>query len=455
MFSRTSIIIVIIFSVALLLRILLALTNRDANDNHVDVVSWIVDKNEIPERKDCWSCYQPKLYYVLSAGIVKALNLIVITKRIVAMQFLNVFFAFFILLIFWKFLEEQNLALRIKIFLFALFAFNPCLIGINCQATNDTLGILAGIAFTYFLLNHLVNHDNKSFLLAVLFLIISCLTKASGLLISVILLIVLAIRFFNARSGLMRINIAKQFLIFLISFTLIVPFFGGYYNNFKKYKSFAMSAWEKDPPPKFFERTYIDRPGVKDMFHGFLTFRYYDMIKQPYINSGWEGYPEHRTSLWSQLYGRTFFMHFDQWPESWQSQKPFIVQVGRALIILGIIPLLLFIIGIICIALGAFKNIFHRKELSVDAVHLFIAACFLCASIKYNYDYRDFAAMKSIYIFPALLSFLKLIGDGWNRFVSFKIFNRTITYVLTFIICLSIIDVIYLIIQQINYHNYF
>src|SRR5437868_9561035 len=89
----------IIFFIALLLRFLLALINRDANDNHIDVVSWIVDKNEIPERKDCWSCYQPKLSYMASAGIVKAFHITAISGRVLAMQLLNVFFSFWILLI--------------------------------------------------------------------------------------------------------------------------------------------------------------------------------------------------------------------------------------------------------------------------------------------------------------------------------------------------------------------
>ena len=27
------------------------------------------------------------------------------------------------------------------------------------------------------------------------------------------------------------------------------------------------------------------------------------------------GYPLHQTSLWSQLYGRLHFVHFDRWPQ--------------------------------------------------------------------------------------------------------------------------------------------
>jgi len=176
------------------------------------------------------------------------------------------------------------------------------------------------------------------------------------------------------------------------------------------------------------------------------------MVKQPYINNEADGYPLHRTSLWSQLYGRTFFMHFDQWPISWQSQKPFIIQIGRGLIILGIVPLFLFITGITFGVFTFLKNIFNRRIITTNSLHLFIAACFLGASIKYSYDYRDFSAMKSIYIFPALLSFLKLTADGWNRLASNRLLNRIISSALVIIICLSTIDVIYLIIQQIKWH---
>src|SRR6187455_3252315 len=122
---------ILIFAGALLLRLVLALYNREANDNHVQVVSWIVDQHSLPEKNDCWSCFQPKLYYLVCAGFVKLFHAEELYDRIRVMQLVNFFTSFFILLLFRKFIDKQNLSVRRKLITFAFFAFNPCLIGIN------------------------------------------------------------------------------------------------------------------------------------------------------------------------------------------------------------------------------------------------------------------------------------------------------------------------------------
>jgi hypothetical protein len=49
---------------------------------------------------------------------------------------------------------------------------------------------------------------------------------------------------------------------------------------------------------------------------GFLTFRLLNLLREPYITYPPAAYPVHRTSFWSQIYGRAHFVHFDAWPPS-------------------------------------------------------------------------------------------------------------------------------------------
>src|ERR1043165_6189457 len=112
--KREKQIVVLIFIVAMALRMLLGIFNHEANDNHVDVVSWIVDKHSLPAKNDCWSCYQPKLYYLVCAGVVKLFHVQGFYKRIEVMQLVNVFISFFILLLFRKFINKHNLNARSK-----------------------------------------------------------------------------------------------------------------------------------------------------------------------------------------------------------------------------------------------------------------------------------------------------------------------------------------------------
>src|SRR2546422_4368236 len=56
----------------------------------------------------------------------------------------------------------------------------------------------------------------------------------------------------------------------------------------------------------------IRRPPRSTLFPYTTLFRsrLVDLLEHPVISNDVEGYPLHRTSLWSQLYGRAHFVHF-------------------------------------------------------------------------------------------------------------------------------------------------
>jgi hypothetical protein len=441
----------VIFLIALLIRLFLVIYNREANDDHVEVVSWIVDKHSIPEKPDCWSCFQPKLFYLISAAAVKTFNLTTKNERIVTMQFINFLFGFFILLFILKFINRQFLPDKVKVLLFAFFAFNPCLMGINVQSTNDTLEILAGVLTIYFAELFFSKFTAKAFSLVVVSLLAGALTKASGLILFFVVSIIFFLKIVSAKENKERKYLVSALVILITIFITIVPFAGGYYHNYKKYDSFTLSTFKKDNPPEFFHDTFISRPGVKNMFGSFFTFRYLDMIRQPYINNEEGGYPLHRTSLWSQLYGRTVYLHFDQWPGSWQTKHPVSINIGRVLIAFGIIPLSIFLLGL-AIGIrkffsGLYKNARRCLNHSETHLHIMVTLAFLAAAIKYSYDYRDFSAMKSIYLFPGLISYVKLFSDGIGTLTQTKIY-KSISILLIVMIVLSVWDELFLIQQQ-------
>ena len=59
------------------------------------------------------------------------------------------------------------------------------------------------------------------------------------------------------------------------------------------------------------------------------------------------GYPLHQTSLWSQLYGRLHFVHFDSWPPTWESDSVIVHWIGRAALVLGLVPTTVLLIGLV------------------------------------------------------------------------------------------------------------
>lgn len=51
---------------------------KHAYDDHMEPTRIIVMQGRLPQPKDCWSCYQPPLYYVLSAAVFQATKTIAI-----------------------------------------------------------------------------------------------------------------------------------------------------------------------------------------------------------------------------------------------------------------------------------------------------------------------------------------------------------------------------------------
>ncbi len=440
--SRNRVAFITLFIFALCLRLVLCFLNREANDNHAQVVEWIIDKQSLPNKEDCWECFQPKLYYLINAAIVVAFHIKGHYNIVLAMQMLNFVFSFFILLFLWKFINRQTISFGIKLIAFALVAFNPCLTGINAQATNDTLIILAGILTIYYADRFF---KEKKFSLAIpltLWVILASLVKGSGIVLFAALSLIFFVRILQTIAT-ERILYIKAFAVLVLGNLTIVPVGAGYISNYEQYKTPFVLVFEKDPPPAFAERSYVQRPGITSIVDGYFTFRYFDMIRQPYISSTIDNYPLHRTSLWSQLYGRTMFMHFDQHPRSWQSTSNEIVFTGRLLIILGLVPLLLLIRGMVV----SMKDLFTKKEeLILNWIHLVFVFGFLLFMVKYSYSYRDYSIMKSIFIFPALPSFIKFFMHGFDSIKSKAILKLIWISILT-IILLSIYDICFLIDQ--------
>ncbi len=441
---------IVIIAAAMLPRVLLCWVNNQANDNHIDVLNIIADQNRLPEKSECWSCYQPKLFYVVCAMVVKAFSLQGYDTRIFSMQLLNLIASFFILLLFWRFIDKQELSDLSKFAVFGLFGFNACLTGINIQSTNDTFAILFGV-ITVYLISVYFNRGTLWIALSIATaLIAAALTKASGVILLLCICAILGLQLIALRELKKKLKTLLHLSAIVVAFALIVPGAGGYIHNYKKYGSLSLSTWNKDTVPYFFVKTPIDRPGLRSVFDCFFTFRICDMIITPFVSNDNGKYSEHRTSLWSQLYGRTAFMHYDQWPPGWASQTDLMTTVGRLVLVFGLVPLYIFILGIsfnIKRLLGAItqsdRNFFQQPA---NYAYLVITLAMFASSMYYTYNYRDFSSMKSIYIFPGLIAFIKMFCDGVALIKRPKTL-LTVQIAVACVVILNLIDIFNLVVQ--------
>jgi hypothetical protein len=438
---------IVVLGLGIVLRLMLCLVNREANDDHMEAICLIADRKAIPEAWECAECFQPKAFYLMNAGVLLAFNITGPDARIIAIQMVNLVLSFFILWFIWKYLKSKPFSNTVRLMVFAFAALNPCLAGINGQVTNDTLIILLGVLSLYYADRFLSSGSWRDGLLMSLFVLLSPIVKGSGLVIAIGVFMLLSVHILFSLPEI-RMRILKIGLMLFISCVAIVPFAGGYYYSYINYGTpfstgIGPSANKRDSEP------FRWRPGIQSVAGGYLTFRLGGMLEQPYINDDPDNFPLHRTSVWSQMYGRTMFLHFDQHPPSWKSTAPAILFAGRLALVLGLIPALLFLLGLLQSLMEfmrKYKFNIRKFVLSGDWHHLVFIAGFTGFIILYTRDYPDFSTMKSVFLFPALAAFLYAFAKGYS-IITNRLLNKAVSSLLILLLCVHVFDIVFLINQ--------
>src|SRR5664280_229909 len=68
---RYNVLILVIFFLSVGLRLWMVSFNRESNDDHMQVISLIIKSGTLPDKSNCWECYQPKLFYYVDAKILQ------------------------------------------------------------------------------------------------------------------------------------------------------------------------------------------------------------------------------------------------------------------------------------------------------------------------------------------------------------------------------------------------
>lgn len=414
----------IILMVAILLRVVLGYVNQEANDDHIEVIRPIAFEGRLPERSECFECFQPKFYHTLAALTWRILGIDTTSDEIKTANLISSFAGIFTLLVVFNFLKRLYLSNNARLLLFAMVASNPDFIGINSQATNDSLVALFGAIALYFAFLFYNEWHIHDLIFSVAFCILGVLTKMNAIVvfIAVMSLLFASILKQDHKALSDRARLVPSFLACLAFFTVFVAGFGNYYQHYLEYGSPFVSTRgrDKDPFPSFNDNEYYHRPGTVSIMQSFLRFRVVELIKEPVIDQSGEVFPWHRTSLWSQLYGRLNFVHFSQWPPSWSNTTPFVLNLGRALLILGLIPIIFLVMGLIRSLIYFVAWVVGKLQVpQVQYSYLLLVLTsfgYLTFIVLYNAYYRDFSNMKAIYLLPGLLAFLGVVASALQYF---------------------------------------
>ena len=412
-----------ILAISAALMITLAIVNDgSANDIHLEVSELIITKGKTPEYTDCWQCYHPKFYHQTVAKYWAWFEITSKKNRIIFAQLINAFAGVFTLLICLIFILGQPFNRMVQLVSFSMVALNPRFIAIHTQASNDAFLILFGTLMIYALYQYLKKPSLRFFLLILMASVLAGVTKGNSFVLMSGAIVVFLFKIISTQN--FKLSIGKNYLgsllVFLVLNFLLVGYFGGYYANFKKYDHPFMYNTPVGEAPSFLEETTFRRPGVKSIASGYFTFRFFDMIKNPTITNEYgDNYPLHRTSVWSQLYGRSHFLYFDNWPAGkWQSNDRTMMNVGRGALILALIPSILFLLGFFK-DLKKWGKLFPERSFNFlnknpDWMFSIFNVGFLVFIILFTAFGRDYSFMKVIYLFPGILAAIIPLLKGFD-----------------------------------------
>ncbi len=316
--------------------------NRESNDDHFTVIQLILKTGRLPQKADCWECYQPKLFHYTAAKLLQLTGLANTNPgtMILAIELLNYTAGMITILVIGLFLYRLPAkAEYLKVLAFGLVALNPNLIGINSQATNDTFAILFSTLALYCTYAFLQKKRPVTFLLILLFTVLGICTKTNVWITAIAIFLAL---FFKAWIEKQEQVIMLRFTILFGLATLALSIFNPlnqYISNVRDYGSPILLNIDRQPLPDFFVQTTAYRPGILSIQDGIFTFKFIDLLNHPRIEDG-DIYPPNRTSLWTQLYGQAYSVYFDNWPPSWFTTGDQGFALSRAIYILALLPTL-------------------------------------------------------------------------------------------------------------------
>lgn len=451
-----------VFLASVFFRLNLSIVNREANDDHMTVINFILLNEKLPKKDNCWECFQPKLFHSVVANVITYIGLGKTTdsldQRIVIAQLINFAAGVITLIVIWIFIKQlQFQNKRLNFLAFALVALNPPWIGISAQATNDAFVILFSTLAIYFASVLLRRDGILNLLMLIVFATLAVSSKTNGWVAVLAIFITILVKTWCQTEGRWKsFAFAFTFLFSVAALATLNPL-TQYIINYQKYGTPFLINMERPSLPSLFEKTPIPDGGILSIQDGFFTFHFASLLAHPQIDYGDWNFTPQRTSFWTQLYAKGYSSHFDNYPPSWANSEEHVFMISRGIFVLAILPTALLCIGFILGLIGFLKGLFlekFRAWLRANHFGLFtiVLVGYLTFLLLYALIYRDFTTIKAIFLFPALLSFIVLFlsaGEALYARLSEKnlgiipLFETGISLLLV----LNVLDIIVLVMQ--------
>ena len=416
-----------ILLVGVLLRLALFWANPPSNffDDHFHPIQLWNLLGQAPLPNVCWECYQPPLFYWLSHQFSQWLSGMGIPweAQLKHLQFLSTFLNLGVLLLIWRFIRSLPISKQAKLICLTLVTFLPRHIYMSAIHGNDAAVYLFSAA-AVLMLSRIHFKGIDYFRSTSLGIIVSLALLSKGNAIALLPALMIFLLFITLDQSASFRRLLPHALI-IIGIPLIV--FGGY--NYQKSKQmenpFALNL-------DLFELEIDQKPGQMD-FH---TFKPWSFIGQPVLNES------NISSFFTALHARVWYdvepkflpmeyKDFDFWTTYYNylnvrssplevdlKSMPLSVRLtGTLLILIGLIPLLFFLVGVVLSIMRILKaiRVLQTKQLALDASLLTLLLFNLVGVIYMVGQYSFYSMVKSAFFLISLGSFIYFIAIGFEK----------------------------------------
>jgi len=416
-FKRVILISILVLGVILRLSLFYVNPPNNSFDDHIEVVNIYANTLKQPSPSQCWECYQPPIYYVLSAATFKAITAMNLSSLIAwkFVQFINPFLSILVLIFYYKLLLRFNISEIKRILYMSFIAVLPIDLFTASMIGNDYLLVFAAVASFFYFLKNIDDIKNetkisfKNFILLSFFVVIGALSKQHGLILLTFPTIIILVLFVQKAK-------ISSYKISLIYISLIILSFSNEFWKYEQTGKFLVSNQD------FYDYAEGQFPGSLDKVE-FTSFRIYSLFQNPFISN------QTSASLPTEIFARTFFDY------EWRFLSPKIPVaniVGRIAYILGIFWILYFLSTF-------FLTLWQRKQLKFQInmhnllfyIPIIVGILFIAVPFLQTLRYPYFSSMKSTFALPGIIILL----------ISHAFFIRRIKLSNTLIIILSFLNI--------------
>ena len=380
-FNRYGVLFLIALGITIRLIVFYVSPPSNSYDNHLEVISEYSTNIKRPQPFSCWECYQPPIYYIISAITYNTAQNVGFSKSICwkLVQLINPLLSILTLLLILRIFNLFGVSHLMKLLYLSFFIILPRDIFTSAMIGNDYLLVFLSVAsLYYYFINIKFGHNIYNYAYLCFFVLLGGLTKQHGLLLLLLPCSLLLLDLINSKKTYKRISI-----FITISILLILE------EGWMFYQTGVFMVSNQH----YFDYAINQFPGLLEKVE-FFSFRLISLLKEPFISESTAA------SLPTEIYARIFFDY------EWRFFSPkieIVNTIGRLGYLLGLVWALYFIITF---WIKFRLNQITSKRILIQYIPIILGTLFMLVPFIQTIRYPFFSSMKAMFLLPGLIILL-------------------------------------------------